>query len=448
MQIHSIVSEHLHKDILPYILQVQDVAVPYPAELWENENCNHKTGSVVFNIKGDRLLAEYFAHDIYSPSFPIMIDDTQWKIVLKGTGAEIPIGWIQESNKARTVYSSVSMPLVQAYECEIQGWLGDPESRISSATIAITDLPSLRLPSGTQHLPKEILREGLSHIKTETWTSVLTLDAGDWEIDLMEHNSPQSEQIDLIHTVLLRKEDGASFTLCDEENIILALRQFLSFQAGLWVNIPTIVCDPSDLTDWVIKRAFVGKLACRNAPHRTQWLVSDYRDWPSLFREFWKRRTRNTNRLNNTIHHFVECSEIFQGGHSTNYSAVAARSTLEALIRWWNNLQEDYEFSGKDGYGFSENLMRAVEKAELGKDVGRQIDDDELRGVIDRASKLRNRIDHGLAGNIDAGERKSIIAYQQYMHNLARLLILAKLGDRKAESRGSFYSPRFKETLR
>ena len=38
-----------------------------------------------------------------------------------------------------------------------------------------------------------------------------------------------------------------------------------------------------------------------------------------------------------------------------------------------------------------------------------------------------------------------IIAHQQYMHNLARLFILAKLGLRNTDARGRYYAPAFKE---
>ena len=58
--------------------------------------------------------------------------------------------------------------------------------------------------------------------------------------------------------------------------------------------------------------------------------------------------------------------------------------------------------------------------------------------VIDNASQFRNRIDHGRAGNVDTDEMHKIVAQQQYMHNLARLLILAKFGVRNAGRQGKF----------
>ena len=37
------------------------------------------------------------------------------------------------------------------------------------------------------------------------------------------------------------------------------------------------------------------------------------------------------------------------------------------------------------------------------------------------------------------------MAFRMYFHNLARLLLLAKFGDRGRDARGSFYNPTFME---
>ena len=448
MRVHQVVLEHLHKNILPYVFQVQDTGVPYPAELWNGKSCESETGSAMFNIEGNRLVAEYFAYDVGKPYLWVttgLDDDTHWKLVLKGIQVEIPVDWIQESRKARVIYSGVRLPMVKSYECNIQGWLGDPKSEMRSAAITITDLPNIHMPRGSFHLPEETLGDSLTHIRTDTRTPVLTLKAEDWKIDIMEVVSNPSEETGSLHTATLRKTDGSPFILNAGEGIIVALQQFLSFQSGGWINIPTIVCRPSDSTDWVTRRALLGKLTSRSVQHRSQWTATDFRDWPGLFKEFWKRHKRNPRHLNNAIHHYVSCSEIFENSYGIHYATVAARSTLESLVRWWNGLPEDWEFTGNGERGFSNNLVKAVEKAELGKDVVRQLDTAELQVVIARASQFRHRIDHGQAGNVDTDEMQRIIAHQQYMHNLARLLILAKLGARNTDTRGSFYSPAFKE---
>lgn len=447
MRVHQTVLDHLHNYIVPYIFQVHDVDVPYPAELWKGATCESETGSVMFDIEDSRLMAEYFTYDSAKPHLGMSAgndDDTHWKLVLKDTRVEIPVSWIQESHKARTIYTMVSMPSVDAYECNIRGWLGDSGSELSSAAITITELPNLHMPRGSSPLPEETLHDNLTVVRTETRASVLTLEAAEWEINLMGPVSNPSEAAGPLYTATLRKKDRSPFTLSNEEGIVLAFRQFLSFQAGCWINIPTIVGRPRDLEDWITKRAFVGNLASRIVHHRNQWTATDFRDWPDLFKEFWKRYHRNTRHLNNAIHHYVTCSEIFENDYGIHYATVAARSTLEALVRWWNNLPESHEFHGPADQQFTPQLLKAVEKAELGKDVERHIDGEELQFVIVNASQFRNRIDHGQAGSVDDTEIKRIVAQEQYMHHLARLLILAKLGLRNTDARGDFLFPGFK----
>ena len=448
MNVHPIVLEYLHKNMLPYVFQVHDMGVPYHAELWKGKECQSKTGSVMFDIKKSRLTAEYFSYDAQNPYIWLMADEeTQWKLVLKETQVAVPVDAIRGSRKARTIYNGIGMPRVVACEGEIQGWLGDPDSEMRSATMTITDLPDIHLPRASFPLPTETPRNGLTHVRQESRTPVLTLEAGDWEIDVMEHMLNPSEDTNHLHTASIRRTDEASFTLSDEESIVTALRQFLSFQAGGWINVSTIVCQPSDPTDWVTKRAFVGKLAPRIVQHTNQRTATDFQDWPGLFSEFWKFYRKNPSHLNNAIHHYVSCSEIFESNYGIDFAIVAARSTLESLTRWWNSLPEDYEFGGRPERQFAAQLKKAVEKAELGKDVGLHIDTTELESVIKKASQFRNRIDHGRAGNVGTEDFQRIIGLQQYMHNLARFLILAKLGLRKTNARGRFYSPTFKETV-
>ena len=448
MQVHHIVLDHLHKSILPYVFQVQDMGIPYPAELWKGDTCESETGSVMFNIKDSWLIAEYFAYGVHRPYLWLTAghdDGTQWRIVLKDAQVEIPVKRIQVSPKGRTVYRGVAVP-PEACECTIQGWLGASESEMRSAIITITDLPDLNMPRASSPLTEETSGDGLTYLRQDTLTPVLTLVAGDWEIDIMEFVSNPSEETGNLHTAELRKADSSPFTLSDKEGIIVALRQFLSFQSGRWINTPTIVCHRTDPMDLVAKRAFLENLSSRSDKHRNQRTATDFRDWPGLFKEFWRRHIRNTRHLNNAIHHYVSCSEFLEQEYNIHYATVAARSTLESLMRWWNGLEEDYGFYGNDEHRFQTHLLKAIEKAELDKDVGREMDTEELCSVIARASKFRHRIDHGRAGNVDREEIPSIIEHQQYMHHLARMLILAKLGIRNTHPRDNFiYSPRFKE---
>ena len=53
-----------------------------------------------------------------------------------------------------------------------------------------------------------------------------------------------------------------------------------------------------------------------------------------------------------------------------------------------------------------------------------------------------NNIDHGRGGNI-GDHAQVVVAIRMYCHNLAQLLILAKLDDRDHDSRGNIYGPKF-----
>ena len=144
--------------------------------------------------------------------------------------------------------------------------------------------------------------------------------------------------------------------------------------------------------------------------------------------------------MNTAVRHYVDCRRILEDG-TLGYAMVAAKSTLEVLTRWWNDRGQDFYF----GSGQFEDLLKtAVQKAELGKDGGKQVDSLQLSRVTRTATRYRNKIDHGQDSDI-AEETGRVHAHQSYYHDLARLLILAKLGDRGTAWRGEFYTPSFIE---
>ena len=524
MLIHQDILKIVNEQILPDVVQIHEMDVPYPAELWVDGICEHQDGTAMFSIGDDgSLIAEYFAYDNTNRMLceTIGLQQVQTKLVMKATEVEIPVRWLSNSLKARTRHS-ILMPAVQGYKCAIRGWIGGSENtQMQSSTITLLNLPDLKLSKSQIRTPEESTPvEAVTMRGMETKKAVLALEAGDWKVRLTEGSTDWRQESDPLYYATLTKEDGSPFTLSDGDinyGIIDALYKFLSFQCGKWINIPTIVCNPEfsiinkslslcyeesnedvvnairkyqayenvrwgawdELDDELrhaqgfedvfhaslssifisqgsaeisfskgnpyLERVWVNKLSPRSESD-SSWTASDWQKWPSLFNEFWRRYNRNHRHLNNAIHHYVSCSEIFETSHGMDFAAVAARSTLESLVRWWNGLPEDHEFKGNCERGFLNNLVKAVEKAELGKDVQRQCDTVELQSVIARASQFRHRIGHGQAGNVDTDDMQRIIAHQQYMHNLARLLILAKLGNRNTDARGSFFSPTFKET--
>ena len=60
------------------------------------------------------------------------------------------------------------------------------------------------------------------------------------------------------------------------------------------------------------------------------------------------------------------------------------------------------------------------------------------------ARRYRNKIDHGQDSEIEE-ELEKVHAHQSYYHILARMLILAKLGDRGTAWRGELFVPAFIE---
>ena len=147
--------------------------------------------------------------------------------------------------------------------------------------------------------------------------------------------------------------------------------------------------------------------------------------------------------MRNTVHHYVECQKIFDES-AIDYALVAAQSTLQALVRWWNDKDTSFRFSSTKPTSFRRLLLTAVDKAELGVDRGMVLNVVELADVSNNATKLRNAIDHSRGGNV-ANNAQSVAALGLYYHNLARFLLLAKLGYRGSDARGSFYSPSFVE---
>ena len=520
-QVHQDILEIVNKRVLPNVVRVHEMNVPYPAELWVDGNCEHQDGTAMFNI-GDRgfLTAEYFAYDNTSGILyaTIGFKTVNAKLVMKATEVEIPVWWLSNSHKARTMYS-FPMPALMVYECEVQGWIGGSDNTpMQSATITLSGLPNLHLPRTSLVTSEEnTYMEAMTMRGMETKNAILTLEAGSWKISLTEGTTDWQQKSEPLYHATLKKEDGSPFTLNDEDlhnGIVDALRKFLSFQCEAWVDITTIGCNPvfsitekslplryeetnediinavrklrNSEDEWMgawnelgdilrnspgfedvadsslsglytgeeyasisfskgnpfLERAWVGKLSPWSASDRSSRTASDWSKWPDLFKEFWEQYNgkESGNFLNTAVRHYVDCRRILEDG-TLGYAMVAAKSTLEVLTRWWNDLDQSFHFGRRQ---FEDLLKTAVQKAELGKDGGKQVDSLQLSRVTRTATRYRNKIDHGQDSDITE-ETERVHAHQSYYHNLARLLILAKLGDRGTALRGEFYTPSFIE---
>ena len=522
MPIHRDVSDIVNKEVLRDVIQIHGMEIPYPAELWVNGNRQHEDGTAMFSI-GDRgyLTAEYFGYDAASPleMLGMGLKPLDVMLIMKDTQVEIPIYWISSNPKART-WHSVPMPEITAYKCEILGRLGDSESEMNSVSITVAGLPDIHLGRSTSRIPEE-------STAVENWTlhgfknqiGQLHMDAGDWQIRLTASYANDNIEHQPLHHVNLSRKDGSPFVLEDDidSGIIHALKQFLSFQCGRWVGMPTIVCNPvfstvekrltlregetnelilsamhkytaaepqtlatfdelgdslqnvpgfEDVSDAEIsgiaivneqvtinftrgertkRLAWVSRISSPDILSGNTWTATDVRLWPALFSAFWRQYNDPYSRehLNNAVYHYIEEQRVFDDG-SIGQAVVAAQSTLQALTRWWNGLETAHRFGLQNGPTFDQLLIKAVQKAKLGKDSGVAIDEKVLQATIKKAADYRNDIDHGRGGNIE-GHGQTVVYYTMHHQNLARLLILAKLSSRSRDARGCLAGPKFIE---
>ena len=448
MQVHQDVLAVVNKTILPQVLRVHEMAVPYPAELWVDGVLRHQEGVAMFGTS-DRgfLSAEYFAYDGDGTS-PCGMGFRQVaaKLVMRDTGVEIPIWWLSAGRTLR----GFEMLAVQVYQCEIQDWLGGSgDTEMRSATATLNDLPDLRLPRSSQPTPEGDVTPASATLRgMVTKHTVLTLEAGNWQIQLAESASDGDRQSQPLYHATLSKQDGSSFTLNDDspdDDIIGALHNFLSFQSGRWTGIATIACHPAGPDEWRVKRARALKLSPSSVRPKANWTASDWRKWPDEFSEFWNQYSAPTSRehLNNVVMHYVEARRVLDDG-SIGQALVAAQSTLQALNRWWNGLDMSHRFGLRNGPTFDQLLVKAVRAADIGKDSGVIIDEQALQEMVRKAADYRNNIDHGRITNIE-GHGQSVVDCWMHHHNLARLLILAKIGNRNSAIQGCIAGPKFSE---
>ena len=521
MDVHRDISDVINNVVLRDVVQIHGMEIPYPAELWVDGKCEHEHGTAMFSI-GDRglLTAEYFGYDN-------VWNKLEWrgmgfahldaKLIMKDTRVEIPIWWISASPKTRT-WHSVPMPAIVAYKCEIQGQLGDPHSEMNSVSMTIAGLPDVGLGQMTTRIPEENTAvENLILRGFKRQAGLLKLDAEEWQVELTASYSSDNKDARPLHHINLSQKDGSPFRLPRDidTSIIDALRLFLAFQCGRWVNIPTIVCNPVFTTtekhlvlqegetsedalsavrkyrasdDWheamnelndslqkirgfedvsgahilgihtrgeqatitfskgdpKTKLVWVGQMTPHDVSRNNSWTATEMPMWPSLFKEFWNRYNEpdSHEHLRNAVNHYVEAQRVFDDS-SIGQALVAAQSTLQALTRWWNGSDIDDKF-GPPGPTFDHLLIKGVREAKLGQDSGVIIDEEVLRARIKVAAEYRNDVDHGRGRNIE-GHEQSVIDHRMHHHNLARLLILAKLGNRNRNARGCFAGPVFLE---
>ena len=371
----------------------------------------------------------------------------QIHLILKGTEIRVPVISCRRSSKTKTAHGG-SRIQKQGYECEIGGWIGEDEnSPVGVAVLTVANLPKLSLPE-----------------------KGMVLEADDWVIKLTSHPDNFGRDSELLYEIELTRRDDEPFTLSDSDlnsGIIAALHSFLSFQCGYWVRIPTVVCHPplkrdaekrsipfpkldekpgessgSEMIEIpfhpLVERAWIESLVPQPPDYKPNaWTATNERYWPSLMPEYW--RLFDDDNLRHSVNFYIRSTRLLS--IDAGYSFVAIRSTLEALIRWWNGLGN----KRLEGEEFIEELKAAVTKAELGLDSGKQINLKELEVAYKKSlNRYRNNIAH--AHRLAEPPSGQIIADGHgFQWHLARMLILAKLGYRRAEARGRFGFPSFVE---
>lgn len=446
MQVHRGVMEQINNRILPYALRVNGIGVPYPTEFRVDGKIQHEDGTAIFGVKDGWLGVEFFTEGMTS-DYSYLIGD-EITLVLKGSRIEVPVFSCRPSEKTRDMYEGRRL-WQQGYECDLQGWIGgDENTQMRCAILTIANLPRLRLP-----------KEGM------------ILNAGDWIITLRQHPMSLNEDPDCLHYAELTRQNDEPFVLSDSDfdsGVLAALRGFLSFQCGYWVDFPTIVCHPprqehsekisipfpiSDAVEGeisedeqveisipsLVERAWLGKLVSEfpDIPSGA-WTATDVSDWHKLMPEFWRLYRDEDSYLRHSVKYYVQSSRLLN--IDMEYAFVAMRSTLEALIRWWCDSSRNDSLEGK---AFINGLESAIEKADLGLDSGRTVDIEELKRAFDKIlSRYRNNIAH--AHRLGQPLDEEIIADGHgFQWHIARMLILSKLGHRKADWRGRFGMPPF-----
>ena len=169
--------------------------------------------------------------------------------------------------------------------------------------------------------PTGALTVGLTFQATEIESAALVLTCGDWQVKLSQGVLRHEQTLPTVYLATVAKQDSSTFTLGEDaldNGIVGALFQFLSFQAGRWIEIPTIICHPPTTGNPLVERACLRKLASDEDKPREGWTSSHWPDWPSQFNHFWKKYTdaKTHNHLRHAVQHYVDCDRIFNGRRS------------------------------------------------------------------------------------------------------------------------------------
>lgn len=446
--------EVLRKSILPFVFGVQGLDIPYPAKLISKDENASESGSVVFRLdERGLLIAEYFAYDVQIGDIwavPENQSDVTRFVHLVDTGREIPIQFVNSSNKTRRIYTQVKMPSVKAFECSISGWIGDPCAEMTLVNASLDGCAILKLfRSGEKNIWG--VGEGENRLPTTAYydsriTQVIELTAGGWEVRIRSSSEDNRDSLseEPPYSISIRKCDDSKFESTEKSEflqLMQVLRLLFSFSSERWVEYSTIYGGIPKAWPHVANRAYIGRFASRGWSQKRKVDISELGEWPVLFQGLWN--SRESPQMISALTHLISCGDRSKDGVFSYQDLVDAYGALEAAVRLWNDLDPTYRFYGNDGSNaLLVHLRKVVSEFRMND---KTLDSDEVLSVVPRASKNRATLAHGSGGEIyrsGSSETGQVVAHHQYLYNLARLLVLAKLGGSTGHPGIRWYAPK------
>ena len=443
--------EVLFKTILPYVVGVHGLDIPYPAKLIREDGPVSESGSVIFRLdERGSLIAEYFAYDVHpfdTLHLSQSLSDKAISVRLVDTGVELPVHFVNSSRKTSTIYSHINMPQVGAFECDVSGWIGDSSVEMKLAVVALDGCAVLHLLSRGKRSFWGV-EEGENRLSFPSYydsrtSEVVQLAAGGWEISIHSFSEDKRDSLsdEPPYSISIKRADGSTFQLPGQSEILRLLVLLLSFSSERWVQYSTIYGQMPGARPHVVNRAFVGRFASRGWSRKQEVSIHELRDWPVLFKGLWD--SRESPQMRSALTHLISCGDRSKHGSFSYQDLVDAGGALEAAVRLWNDLPPNHRFfGGKKADSLESQLPRVVDEFRM---AGRMLNRDEVYKVVLQAHEYRNTLAHGSGGDFYLSENEEtgrLFAHHQYLYHLARLLVLAKLGGSSGHPGFPYYAPK------
>ncbi len=449
LDLYKQAAEVLCKTILPYVVGIHGMDIPYSAELIHEDGPISESGSVVFRLdERGSFVAEYFAYGVHP--FDAMhlsqsLGDKSVSVRLVDTGVELPVHSVSPSRKTGTIHNHVAMPLVSTVECTVFGWVGDPTLGVKSAVATLDGCAILPLLSSSERSFLSV-GQGNNRFPSSSYydartTEVIELTAGGWEVTIHSRSEDKRDSLsdEAPYSVSIRRAEGSTFQLSGQLEALRLLALLLSFSSERWVQYSTVYGQMPGARPVVVNRAFVGRFSSRGWSRKREVSILELRDWPIMFKGLWS--SRESPQMLSALTHLISCGDRSKHGAFSYQDLVDACGALEAAVRLWNGLPPNHFFRSRGASSLKSHLRRVVSEFRMG---GRMLDLDEVIKVVPRAYKYRHTLAHGSGGKFHRAENEesgTLIAHHQYLYHLARLLALARLGGTSGHPGTPYYAP-------